>query len=395
MAANTQTQSRFMNLKLKRPSVNPILIKELRGRMRGPRAFAILTGFLLLLSAVAFLLYKTSEEAFRYGYGMSGTSAMMGVSIFMGLAFFELFLVAFITPALTAGTISGEQEALTYEMLVATPLRASSIMIGKVTAALFYVFLLIFAAVPMLSLVFIFGGVTLPDMWKALLVLATCAVSFGMVGMFWSALLRRTGRATVMSYLTLLTFIIGPYLIFAVWGVMKHQQPPAGLLYPNPFTALVSVINIGPDQGMLFNGPFYMLFGLLGGGMQWGGPPIAWNHPAWHWTIALYSLLTLVLALLTMCLVRPIGQRRPTLLQAVGGVALVALLLLGYSRVFTAEDWAQITVSPDVLWQQQQGGPDGKPMPVEPFIEPGIQVDPALIDPIDEPEPIPTVPPEG
>ncbi|MDQ4077520.1 MAG: ABC transporter permease [Chloroflexota bacterium] len=345
-----------ISMKLKRPGLNPVLIKELRSRMRGPRAFLILTGFLLLLSGIAFLLYKTLEASFQYAYGPSGMSAMVGVSMFLGLAFFELFLVAFITPALTAGTISGEHESLTYEMLVATPLRASSIMFGKMVAALSYVFLLIFAAVPMLSLVYIFGGVTVRDVAVALLVLVVTTVTFGTLGMFWSALLQRTGRATVMSYLTLLTFIMGPYVLFSVWAVLQRQTPPPALLYANPFTAMMSVVGMGPDQGMIFgalNLPF--LFGLMGGGMGFGAPPVEYNHPAWHWTLALYTLLTVVLGLLTVVLVRPVGQRRITLPQVLLALLLVGTIVGGLSQVFTAEDWKQILDSPDEVIRLMKG----------------------------------------
>ncbi len=361
----------------KRPGLNPILIKEWRSRMRGPRAFLILTGFLLLLSGVAFLLYKTVEESFRYAYGVGGTSAMVGATMFLGLAFFELFLVAFITPALTAGTVSGEQEALTYEMLIATPLRASSILLGKMVAALSYVFLLILAAVPMLSLVYIFGGVTVRDMGIALLILVVTMITFGTVGMFWSALLRRTGRATIMSYVTVLGFILVPYVLAAVWGIMKRQTPPPSLSYLNPFAAMTSVLSLGPDQGMPFSGggPFYLLFSLLASGMSLGGAPLPYNHPAWHWTLALYALLTLVLGLMTILLLRAPGSRRVTLRQGLGSLLLLLVLLGSYSQLFSSADWQQIMESPDVAWQRQQGGQPGV---IEPAIQPAV---PILVDP--------------
>ncbi|MGH2544857.1 MAG: ABC transporter permease [Ardenticatenaceae bacterium] len=356
MAAEATTQPRALRLRVGRPGVNPILIKELRSRMRGPRAFLILTGFLLLLSGIVFLLYKTLEEAFRYSSGPSAMSAMVGVSMFLGLAFFELFLVAFITPALTAGTISGEQEALTYEMLVATPLRASSIMMGKMVAALSYVFLLIFAAVPLLSLVYIFGGVTLRDMVVALLILVVTTIAFGTVGMFWSALLGRTGRATVMSYLTLLAFVIGPYILYAFWGVLQRETPPLAFLYPNPFTAMASIVSLAPEQAMPFGGGLFFFFQMLTGVMPFSGrPPIELNHPAWHWTMALYTLLIVLLGMVTVLLVRPVGRRRITLPQALAAVLVVGAMLAGWGQVFSAEDWQQILDSPDEIIAPPRG----------------------------------------
>ena len=71
-------------------------------------------------------------------------------------------------------------------------------------SALSYIFLLIFAAIPMASLVFIYGGVSPREMLKALIVLVCTAIMLGTVGIFISTWLKRTARATVMSYLVVL-----------------------------------------------------------------------------------------------------------------------------------------------------------------------------------------------
>ena len=43
---------------------NPIIIKELRSRMRGSRAFLTLTIILLLLGAISLLLYRIVQRLF-------------------------------------------------------------------------------------------------------------------------------------------------------------------------------------------------------------------------------------------------------------------------------------------------------------------------------------------
>lgn len=371
------TPTRRGRIALRRPSVNPILIKELRSRMRGPRAFLILTGFLLLLSGVAYLLYSTIQAMSQFNSGPVPMSATVGVTTFLGLAFFELFLVAFITPALTAGTISGEREALTYEMLLATPLRPSSILTGKMTAALSYVFLLIFATIPMLSLVFIFGGVTPRDMAVALLILVMVTLTYGTIGVFWSALLGRTGRATVMSYLTILLLIGAPLVPAILWSIQQQSTPPPAFSYTNPFAAMASVATMDP------NAPFG--FGLLGGifsllllgGWGFGMPMQPLAHPAWHWTLALYSVLTLVLLLATVLLVRPIGRRRVALRQALLGVALVLGLVGVYAFIFDTADWQQIWSSPDQVQRDGVMIEGAVPVMVDPPMPAPLEADPA------------------
>jgi hypothetical protein len=159
----------------------------------------------------------------------------------------------------------------------------------------------------------------------------------------------------VMSYLTLLLLIMGPYFVYFFWGVLARRTPPPALLYPNPFTAMVSVVEMG-QQGMNFMGGFaYFLFGLLTGGMAFGGPQTQLNHPAWHWTLALYSMITLVLGLATILLVRPVGRRRITLPQAALAIVLVVALLGSFALIFQPADWQQIWTSPDQMIRGMKG----------------------------------------
>src|SRR5258707_12912768 len=137
---------------------NPVVLKELRGRMRGTRAFVVLTVYLTLMSGFALLLYVLYATSLNYsGVTPGGT---IGRVLFIGIVGVELFLVTFIAPTFTAGAISGERERQTYDLLRTTLLPASRLIIGKLISALSYVFLLLLAAIPLQSLAFLFGGVT-------------------------------------------------------------------------------------------------------------------------------------------------------------------------------------------------------------------------------------------
>lgn len=301
---------------------NPIVVKELRSRMRGWRAFAVLTGVLLLLGAVSYLLYRISIAT--TGYSNLPLSPQIGQVLFMGLVLVELVLICFITPAVTAGSISGEQEKQTYEMLLTTPLRPASILWGKMLASMGYVFLLIFAAVPMASLVFIFGGISARDMVKALAVLVVLAVTLGVMGLFFSALMGRTTRAMVMSYLAVLGLVAVPIFAYVFVGVMRQAQPPGWLLIPNPVSALLSAMTAGQPGGETSN----LMWGiarLLGGSMNLDGRSTGLVRPLYHYTLALYGALSLVLYLLATRLVQPVRRWR---IGRKGILAALAILLL-------------------------------------------------------------------
>lgn len=332
------------NARLGRPQVNPIIVREVRTRMRGVRPYAILTIFLVLLAGAGFGIYQIMLQQARFG----GTllSAQVGQALFKGLAFVELMLVVFLAPSMTSGAISGEREHLTYDMLIATPLRPGQILWGKLVAALSYLFLLIFAAVPVFSVVLVFGGVEVKALWKALALLIASTVFFGAIGLFCSSLLRRTARATTLSYTVVLLLIGIPTLLAALWSQFSSppgQQPPPGLLYLNPFSALVTVTTIAPsgDPSMPFFGygdPFsgLPLLGLLGPGAVYYGPNGPVVIPIYRATLLVFALLTVVLCWLSAHLVLPHRRWRPRW-GDLGFVLLVAAI--GATIVLTRWWW--------------------------------------------------------
>ncbi len=316
---------------------NPILVRELRSRMRGPRAFVILTTFLLLLGAFAYGLYYMVTFSQAFSGGGPPLGAVVGHSIFTGLALFELTLVCVITPALTANAISSEVERKTLDLLLATPLSPASILWGKLISALSYVFLLILAAVPMASLVFIFGGVTIADILRALGVLMICAITLGVIGLFFSTWLRRGGRATVVSYAMLSLLALGTYFLYLVIGVARNANPPRALLLLNPIAAMASAISEDVRWGTFVPvmSPFAPLVWALGGNPIGSAPGIgdgAGLRPLWHYTAGLYAAITLLLYIASIQMLKPMRRwrlRRAELLKL--AALLLALTGIGYA----------------------------------------------------------------
>ncbi len=203
-----QEESTTVRRRRWRREPNPVLIKELRGRMRGARAFVVLTVYLLLLSCFTSIIYYAYSATARMP-GSGSDMAYLGKVIFAGVVLMELFMVTFITPAFTAGAISGERERKTYELLRTTLLPARKLVTGKLTSALTYMFLLILAAVPLESLAFVLGGVVVEELALALVILLVTAFAFAAIGIFFSSLARTTLVSTVLTYVTALLVTIG------------------------------------------------------------------------------------------------------------------------------------------------------------------------------------------
>jgi ABC-type transport system involved in multi-copper enzyme maturation permease subunit len=238
-------------------------LKELRGRMRGRRAFTILTIYLALLAGFAWAVIQIQERGAQSqinylpgrdvfpgggipGIGQAALGAQIGQTLFVALLVVLTIVVVLLAPAFTASAISGERERQTFEMLAATPLNGTAVVVGKLFSALGYLFLLVLASIPLMSLVFTFGGVSVDDIVRAYVVLVASAISFGAVGLFLSALVRRTGTATILSYVAVLAVTLASLFVFVFWGAMVDYKPgatvgrdPIGALGKRPPEALV------------------------------------------------------------------------------------------------------------------------------------------------------------
>ncbi len=320
-------------IKSRLPAVNPVLVKELRSRMNGSRPFWILVGYLLGLGLLTYGLYQAVFSALVNRFGPSGApqNALIGQALFVSLSVLEMILITFIAPALTARTISGEIEGRTYDLLLATGLRPGTILWGKLLPALTYVWLLILASLPMYGVALLFGGVALRDLLQALALRALTALTWGMLGLFFSALTRRTARAAILSYGLIQGLLLGTLLLWLGANVVMGHSAPFGVLYLNPVSGLLSAIVPAKTAGVLTSvvPPIDLLFELSGGPEVTGYNTLHMPaRPLWHYTAAFYLVASAVLYLLTAQLIKP-ARRWQFSRWGWVGLVLLAVLLVG------------------------------------------------------------------
>ena len=102
---------------------NPVLSRELLVNLRDNRSFLIQLLYVAGLGAMVYLAWPVAKE----GYNQVSSGAAQ--SLFDLFFFGQFFLVALVSPAFAAGSISGEKERKTYELLLASPLRPSTILL--------------------------------------------------------------------------------------------------------------------------------------------------------------------------------------------------------------------------------------------------------------------------
>jgi ABC-type transport system involved in multi-copper enzyme maturation permease subunit len=323
-----------------------MMVKELRSRMRGRRAFIVLTVYLGILALITYGVYVVVSPSAQAAAGFGGlvnlnVSAVIGQSIFTLLSIFQMILVLFIAPAFTAGQISLEREKQTLDLLISTPMRPGAIVVGKLLAALAFVFLMIVAALPISAIVLMYGGASVDDLVRQQVVLLATAVGVGAIGLFFSALLKRTQAATVLTYITVLGLTLGTVLLFIFWTVLvsrddsglgfSQKRAPEQLMYVNPMVAMLDVVSntepggfggIASMLGQLRGEPSFVeaqpaeqpIDGGFGGGAVVGGGGLPGNiggNIGYWWPRFTFTFAGLA-ALLTLASVRlvvPAGMR--------------------------------------------------------------------------------------
>ena len=302
---------------------NPVVTKELRGRMRGARTYWLLFGYLFLLSLLFFFFYlgwwSSNSNAMQNGAGSAGFTA--GRIFFKVLFYAQAVMIALITPALTAGAISVEREQRTFEMLRSTVLKPRSIVWGKLVSSVSFVVLLLTSSLPLLSLCFLLGGVSPGEVFFAYLLLAGDAFLFGAIGLCWSAYAANTATATVLSYATLIAFFAATFP-FAIPALDDGGSIPFyGLCALNPVGAVTGAVM--PEH----------YFG--------------WTLPAWIPALLLNGTLSLLLVLASINRLEDYPARRAAGLRGV--TLLLAGLLMFFGEGIVLGQGPMVGTSPSAL----------------------------------------------
>ena len=277
-----------------------VLTREMRTRMRGRRAAVVITVYLLLLSGIGGWMIYTQHQDLRSGFN-AGAASTMGLQIFATLSMFQLFLVVFIVPGLTGAAISGERDRQTLDLLLSTQVSALWIVLGKILASLSYIFLLLLAALPLFSMVFLFGGVSPGQIALAFVISLVSALTLGAIGVFLSVLMRRGSTGTVLTYAVTFVLLIGtPILsIFIGMSIDSGGTIPPEVIIPlalNPLAALASATmpSLMPDAPLL-------------GTSQFGG---SGGLRLWHISLMVDATLIVLFVFLASTMLRP-GLPRP------------------------------------------------------------------------------------
>jgi ABC-type transport system involved in multi-copper enzyme maturation permease subunit len=191
---------------------NPVLQRELLTNLRMSRAFVLLFMYVALLGVVVWLAWPQEQRLDL----AQPTAAKRLVNLFF---FGQFMLASLMAPSFAAGAITGEKERMSYEMLLATPLRPGAIVLGKLFAALCHLGILMICSLPIVMLCLPLGGVSLYEVFAAYLGMIATVALFGMISLWASGYFRRTSAALVVSYLMILPLAS---VCVLVWNQMEQ-----------------------------------------------------------------------------------------------------------------------------------------------------------------------------
>ncbi|WP_068793944.1 ABC transporter permease [Brevibacillus laterosporus] len=240
---------------------NPLISKELRERFRSKRSIWILFSYLMVFGAVLLGYLTIMEKTSTFFLGE-------GDDLFFAMSALHYALICFIAPALAAGTISGERERQTLNILLTTQLSPRRIILSKLVTSLSFMFLLIMASLPLYSFVFLYGGVSPSQIFSIILFFAINILFFGSLGIFCSTWVKRTGVSTIIAYGIAFFFVVGTgFLLYFLVAIMRYWYPEMNgienffllkwLTYINPCIVGSRILGMTMFSSMSGNDDFY------------------------------------------------------------------------------------------------------------------------------------------
>ena len=222
------------------PTRFPLFWEELRRRMRGGRMQVVLLIYTLLLTALLFIVTQMRDissdprewPAFGKGLWNIFLVAQMGIIII-------------ISPGLTVGAISSEKEQGTLDLLLLTRMGSLSIVLGKYFGAIGQVLFLLLAGLPIISVVFFFGGVSPWDIALGYTLTLTAGLGYSALGFFTSCRCKRVVPAVAWGYALMLLLAVLLPLVFALICGGLGREVQCIILATNPLASYIALMSNG------------------------------------------------------------------------------------------------------------------------------------------------------
>lgn len=190
--------------------MNPVYKNELKMSARSMQIPVLAVIFNSILSVVTLsVLYSI-----RQGYIRNGSepySSMM--LLYVEVLTIEVVLLCLFVPSAAGGSIAGERERQTLDILLSSRMSVGEIVMGKLLSCISTAVLLVFTSVPILAVTSMYGGMQLSVLYQSAAYVGFFILFIGSIGVFCSCRFKKTTYASISAYGVIIALTIGTGLL--------------------------------------------------------------------------------------------------------------------------------------------------------------------------------------
>lgn len=204
--------------------MNPVYRNELKMSARSMQIPVLAVIFNSILSVVTLIVLYS----IRQGYIRNGSepySSMM--LLYVVVLTIEVVLLCLFVPSAAGGSIAGERERQTLDILLSSRMSVREIVMGKLLSCISMAVLLVFTSVPILAVTSMYGGMQLSVLYQSAAYVGFFILFIGSIGVFCSCRFKKTTYASISAYGVIIALTIGTGLLvvllnMAVGGFIGH-----------------------------------------------------------------------------------------------------------------------------------------------------------------------------
>lgn len=226
---------------------NPVLIRDIRSRMRGTRMLIFISIYILIVCTITFLYTLFTLNQLSLSPTNPNQLSNIGSTIYKIILSVSTFIVIVFAPMSLSGVVAGEKEKQTFDFIRVTTISSWRYILGYILANTLFVTLLIFCTLPIVSLSFVFGGVSPDEVIYSYILLVCLSFLLSSLAIMISTLRKnvRTAQTTTIAILFLIYFLSGPALSsFNMYGRYFPLSSFSNLLLGNTSFLGISTPNI-------------------------------------------------------------------------------------------------------------------------------------------------------
>ncbi|MGF1573124.1 MAG: ABC transporter permease subunit [Sumerlaeia bacterium] len=240
---------------------NPILTRELRRRMRGRALIFSIIGYIIIMTITSILILISGMNPFDMAANSQNNTKLLedmvktGTLLFNAITVIQALLVLIIAPTITAGMTTVEKERQTFDFLRVTTITPWMYILGCFLSTIFYVSLALLCALPLLSLSFLYGGVSQNEVIERTITLMGMSMVLSALGLYISSIRERTRTAQGIVVFLIFFLIFGGIILEST----LTTRFGSGLLTGGGGAQIFSVLGLSFTQTNLLWGVFFFM----------------------------------------------------------------------------------------------------------------------------------------